>query len=70
MPFYERGDVRIHYKEAGTGFPLLVIPGGGLKTIEAVQGKLVEPVRVPPSMAAFDAALAARTAATAGVGGA
>jgi pimeloyl-ACP methyl ester carboxylesterase len=30
MPFYERGPVRIHYEEAGSGFPLLVIPGGGL----------------------------------------
>jgi pimeloyl-ACP methyl ester carboxylesterase len=30
MPFYERGDVRIHYRETGSGFPLLVIPGGGL----------------------------------------
>src|SRR6266852_8472098 len=30
MPFYERGDVRIHYEEAGSGFPLLIIPGGGL----------------------------------------
>ena len=30
MPFYERGDVRIHYQEAGSGFPLLIIPGGGL----------------------------------------
>ena len=30
MPFYERGDVRIHYEEAGTGFPLLLIAGGGL----------------------------------------
>src|SRR5690349_21737671 len=30
MPFYERGPVRIHYEEAGAGFPLLVIPGGGL----------------------------------------
>jgi hypothetical protein len=27
MPFYEKGDVRIHYEEAGSGFPLLVIPG-------------------------------------------
>jgi len=32
MPFYERGDVRIHYEEAGTGFPLLLIPGGGLNS--------------------------------------
>lgn len=30
MPFYERGEVRIRYQEAGAGFPLLVIPGGGL----------------------------------------
>ena len=30
MPFYERGDVRIHYEETGSGFPLLIIPGGGL----------------------------------------
>lgn len=30
MPSYERGSVRIHYREAGTGYPLLVIPGGGL----------------------------------------
>lgn len=32
MPFYERGAVRIHYEEAGTGFPLLIIPGGGLNS--------------------------------------
>ena len=30
MPFYEKGAVRIHYQEAGSGYPLLVIPGGGL----------------------------------------
>ena len=30
MPFYEKGDVRIHYEEAGSGFPLLLIAGGGL----------------------------------------
>jgi hypothetical protein len=29
MPFYDKGDVRIHYEEVGTGFPLLVIPGAG-----------------------------------------
>jgi pimeloyl-ACP methyl ester carboxylesterase len=32
MPFYEKGDVRIHYEETGTGFPLLLIPGGGLNS--------------------------------------
>jgi hypothetical protein len=31
-PFYERGDVRIRYEEAGSGFPLLLIPGGGLNS--------------------------------------
>jgi pimeloyl-ACP methyl ester carboxylesterase len=30
MPTYDRGAVRIHYEEAGEGFPLLVLPGGGL----------------------------------------
>src|SRR6195952_780221 len=30
MPFYEKGAVRIHYQEAGSGFPLLIISGGGL----------------------------------------
>jgi pimeloyl-ACP methyl ester carboxylesterase len=28
--FYERGPVRIHYQEWGSGFPLLLISGGGL----------------------------------------
>ena len=32
MPFYDKGNVRIHYEEAGSGFPLLVIPGGGLNS--------------------------------------
>jgi len=32
MPFYEKGDVRIHYEETGSGFPLMVIPGGGLNS--------------------------------------
>jgi pimeloyl-ACP methyl ester carboxylesterase len=35
MPFYEKGRVRIHYEEAGSGFPLLVIPGGGLNSTVA-----------------------------------
>ena len=30
MPTYEKGTVRIHYEEAGSGFPLLLIAGGGL----------------------------------------
>jgi pimeloyl-ACP methyl ester carboxylesterase len=32
MPFYDKGDVRIRYEEAGSGFPLLVMPGGGLNS--------------------------------------
>ena len=32
MPFYEKGDVRIRYAETGSGFPLLVTPGGGLNS--------------------------------------
>ncbi|HKU69517.1 MAG TPA: hypothetical protein VJQ51_01640, partial [Burkholderiales bacterium] len=32
MAFYEKGGVRIHYQEAGAGFPVLVIPGGGLNS--------------------------------------
>src|SRR6266516_3236819 len=30
--FYEKGRVRIHYEEAGSGFPLLLIAGGGLNS--------------------------------------
>jgi len=32
VPYYENGDVRIRYEEAGSGFPLLVTPGGGLNS--------------------------------------
>ena len=32
MPFYEKRDVRIRYEEVGSGFPLLVTPGGGLNS--------------------------------------
>ena len=35
MPFYEQGDVRIHYEEVGSGFPLMIIPGGGLNSTVA-----------------------------------
>ena len=30
--FYEKGSVRIYYEEAGSGFPLMLIPGGGLNS--------------------------------------
>src|SRR6201981_2958518 len=30
--FYEKGSVRIYYEEAGTGFPLMLLPGGGLNS--------------------------------------
>ena len=37
MAFYEKGPVRIHYEAAGSGFPLLLIAGGGLNsTISAL----------------------------------
>ena len=32
MSFYEKGPVRIHYDQAGSGFPLLLIAGGGLNS--------------------------------------
>lgn len=32
MPHVQKGDVRIRYEEAGSGFPLLVTPGGGLNS--------------------------------------
>jgi pimeloyl-ACP methyl ester carboxylesterase len=30
--FYEKGNIRIRYQEIGSGFPLLVTPGGGLNS--------------------------------------
>jgi pimeloyl-ACP methyl ester carboxylesterase len=36
--FFEKGAVRIYYEEAGSGFPLMLIPGGGLNsTIAGLQ---------------------------------
>jgi pimeloyl-ACP methyl ester carboxylesterase len=32
ISFYEKGDVRIRYQQIGSGFPLLVAPGGGLNS--------------------------------------
>ena len=38
MPFYETGSTRIYYEETGSGFPLLVLPGGGLSgTLASLQ---------------------------------
>jgi pimeloyl-ACP methyl ester carboxylesterase len=46
MPLYERGPVRIHYEETGTGFPLLLIAGGGLNSTIAglVSGSPFNPI--------------------------
>src|SRR5215467_2887450 len=39
MSFFEKGAVRIHFEEAGSGFPLLQIAGGGLNsTIAGITG--------------------------------
>ncbi len=39
MSFCEKDAVRIYYEEAGTGFPLLVSPAGGLNsTIAGLKG--------------------------------
>ena len=38
MAIHENGAVRIHYEEAGSGCPLLVIPGGGLNATIARLG--------------------------------
>jgi pimeloyl-ACP methyl ester carboxylesterase len=35
MPFYEKGNIRLHYEEAGSRFPLLVIRGGRLNATVA-----------------------------------
>ena len=44
--FYEKGPVRIHYEEAGSGFPLLLIAGGGLNsTIAGLQRQPLQPDR-------------------------
>jgi len=46
MPFYEKGDVRIHYVEQGTGFPLLLIPGGGLNATIAHLASPFDPMPI------------------------
>src|SRR5437899_9319235 len=46
MSFYEKGRVRIHYEEAGSGFPLLLIAGGGLNsTIAGLATHPFDPIK-------------------------
>jgi len=46
MPAYRNGPVEIHYQEAGFGFPLLVIPGGGLNaTIAGLASHVFDPMQ-------------------------
>jgi len=41
MGIFEKGAVRIHFEEAGSGFPLLLIAGGGLNsTISGITGSI------------------------------
>src|ERR1700676_3533539 len=43
--FYEKGPVRIRYEEAGSGFPMLIIAGGGLNsTIAGLAGGPFNPM--------------------------
>src|SRR3982750_2170732 len=44
MSFYERGPVRIHYEEAGSGFPLLLIAGGGVNSTIAALSSPFNPI--------------------------
>jgi pimeloyl-ACP methyl ester carboxylesterase len=44
MSFYERGQVRIHYEEHGSGFPLLLIAGGGLNSTIAALANPFNPI--------------------------
>jgi pimeloyl-ACP methyl ester carboxylesterase len=45
MSFYERGPVRIRFEEVGSGFPLMVIAGGGLNsTISALTTAPFNPI--------------------------
>jgi pimeloyl-ACP methyl ester carboxylesterase len=42
--FYEKGPVRIHYEEVGSGFPLLLIAGGGLNSTIAALANPFNPI--------------------------
>ena len=46
MPTFKNGPVTIHYEEAGSGFPLLVLPGGGLNaTIAGLANHPFDPLQ-------------------------
>ena len=46
MPIFQNGSVSIHYEEAGSGVPLLVIPGGGLNaTIAGLETHAFNPLK-------------------------
>ena len=42
--FYEKGGVRIHYEESGSGFPLLLIAGGGLNSTISALSNPFDPI--------------------------
>jgi len=45
VSFYEKGPVRIHFEETGSGFPLLIIAGGGLNSaISALRTLPFDPI--------------------------
>jgi len=41
--FYQKGNVRIHYEETGSGFPLLIIAGGGMNGSTIAGAKSTNP---------------------------
>ena len=46
MPIFNNGSVNIHYEEAGSGFPRLIIPGGGLNaTIAGLANHAFNPLQ-------------------------
>ena len=45
MPIIKKNGVEIYYEEAGTGFPLLVLPGGGLNaTVAGLKNHAFNPI--------------------------
>jgi hypothetical protein len=57
--FYERGPVRIYYEEAGSGFPLLLLPPGGLNArIAGVAGN--NPIQAMRSTSSRESIAASR----------